>query len=154
MDKLKNFYTVAEVAEILAVSEKSVRDFINAGEIKAIKVGQWRIAREAVEDFLEARSNYYRSKARAEVQEYLDHPSKLDAGESSTLIVRDYQCSVPDVHGPHVSMLIQNLPEGSKIQWRFYFDQEQGRARHIFTGDYFLIVNLIAKLEHKLREER
>lgn len=153
MNNLKDLYTVAEVAEILGVSEKSVRDFINAGEIEAIKVGQWRIAREAVEEFLEARSNQYRSKARKEILEFLDSPEIMEPGESRTLVVRDYYCSEPGVHGPYVSLLIQNMPEGCNFQWRFFFDQEHRRARHIFTGDYLQIISIIDRLEQKLREE-
>jgi excisionase family DNA binding protein len=72
MEKLKELYTVAEVAGILGVSEKSVRDFINAGELRAVKVGQWRIARESIGAFMDARSNQYQSRARSEVISFLD----------------------------------------------------------------------------------
>lgn len=39
------YYTTADLARILAVRPKTVRTWIEEGELKAIKVGrQWRIA--------------------------------------------------------------------------------------------------------------
>lgn len=151
--KLKELYTVPEVASILDVSEKSIRDFINAGELKAVKVGQWRISRESIEGFMEARSNHYVAKARSEIQNFLDNRQSLKEGEERTLIVKEYQAQKSEMHGPYVSTLIQRLPEGSNIRWRFFFDEELTRARHIFTGDYQIIASLIEQLDRKLKEE-
>lgn len=147
---LKEFYTVAEAASILAVSEKSVRDFINAGELKAIKVGQWRISVQAIGEFMEARSNHYKAKARGEVLEVLNSTDVMQAGAPGTLLIRDYPASNADVHGPFMSSLIQQLPQGSNIQWRFFFEPELNRARHIFTGDLWLITKLLRELEQEL----
>ena len=45
-------YTIAELAKLLKVSEKTVRTLIDAGDIEAFKVGnQWRITREALDRF-------------------------------------------------------------------------------------------------------
>ena len=152
MRKLEELYTVAEVAEILGVSEKSVRDFINAGEIRAVKVGQWRIDREAIEDFMDARSNHFLAKARTEVMNFLDGANPLGVGERRALVIRDYHANSANNHGHLVGALIQQLPEKSNIQWRYFYDQNLERARHIFSGDFQVIVRLLAQLDEKLEE--
>jgi excisionase family DNA binding protein len=54
LDKLPNISTVKQLAEFLQVTELTVRRAINAGELKAFKVGrEWRIERKAVMEWLE-----------------------------------------------------------------------------------------------------
>jgi len=153
MEKLKELYAVPEVAEILGVSEKSVRDFINAGELKAIKIGQWRIPGESIEAFMDARSNQFIAKARSEINSFLDSGQRFHEGEERALIIKDYHAHNPRLHGPLMSRLMEAVPQGSNVQWRYFFDQDLGRARHIFTGNYQVIIRLIAQLEQCLREE-
>jgi putative molybdopterin biosynthesis protein len=51
------FYTVEEVAEYLRVSEVTVRKLIEAGELKATRVGrQYRISQEALDDYIKRHS--------------------------------------------------------------------------------------------------
>ena len=49
--------TIREVAKILRVSERSVNRYIEAGKLKASKIGQWRIKQEDLSIFLEETSN-------------------------------------------------------------------------------------------------
>lgn len=47
------FYTVEEVAQILRVSEPTVRKLIESGELQATRVGrQYRISQEALDDYI------------------------------------------------------------------------------------------------------
>lgn len=57
MEDFRKYYTVRQVAEKLDVTEEWVRDLINAKEIKAIKIGKWRIKPEDLEEFIESRKN-------------------------------------------------------------------------------------------------
>ena len=54
MDKL---FTIKEVAKILRVSERSVNRYIEAGKLKASKIGQWRIGQSDLEKFLKKTRN-------------------------------------------------------------------------------------------------
>jgi len=54
MDKL---LTIKEVAKILRVSERSVNRYIEAGRLRASKIGQWRIKESDLEKFLKKHSN-------------------------------------------------------------------------------------------------
>jgi len=49
--------TIKEVAEYLRVSERSVLRYIEAGRLKAIKVGWWRVKQSDLESFLNKNSN-------------------------------------------------------------------------------------------------
>jgi len=49
--------TVKEVANYLRVSERSVLRYIEAGRLKASKVGWWRIKQSDLDNFLKETSN-------------------------------------------------------------------------------------------------
>ena len=57
MDDLRNYLTVRQVAIKLDVTEEWVRDLIARKEIKAVKIGQWKIKPEDLEVFIESRRN-------------------------------------------------------------------------------------------------
>ena len=57
MDDLRNYLTVRQVAIKLDVTEEWVRDLIAREEIKAVKIGQWKIKPEDLEVFIESRRN-------------------------------------------------------------------------------------------------
>ena len=57
MIDLKKYLTVRQVANKLDITEEWVRDLIKAKEIKAIKIGKWRIKPEDLEEFIESRKN-------------------------------------------------------------------------------------------------
>lgn len=49
----KEFYSPKEIAELLGKSDFTVRAWIKAGKLKALKVGQWRIPKDSLQEFLE-----------------------------------------------------------------------------------------------------
>lgn len=60
MDKIDKLLTIKEVAKILRVSERSVNRYIEAGKLKAFKIGQWRIGEKDLKEFLEKHLNVKR----------------------------------------------------------------------------------------------
>ena len=54
--------TIREVANYLRVSERSVLRYIEAGRLKASKVGWWRIKQSDLDRFLKETSNTNRKK--------------------------------------------------------------------------------------------
>ena len=59
MDKL---LTIKEVAKYLRVSERSVLRYIEAGRLRAFRIGQWRIKKSDLEQFLKENSNIKRRR--------------------------------------------------------------------------------------------
>jgi len=54
---LKRYLTVEEVAKQLGLSEYRVRELIREKQIRATKIGQWRIKPEDLDEFIRARTN-------------------------------------------------------------------------------------------------
>jgi len=54
---LKGYLTVEEVAKQLGLSEYRVRELIREKEIRATKIGQWRIKPEDLDNFIKSRTN-------------------------------------------------------------------------------------------------
>lgn len=54
---LKGYLTVEEVAKQLGLSEYRVRELIREKQIRATKIGQWRIKPIDLEEFIKARTN-------------------------------------------------------------------------------------------------
>jgi excisionase family DNA binding protein len=54
IDKL---LTIEEVSEILRVSTRSVNRYIEAGKLRASKIGVWRIKQSDLNNFLNETSN-------------------------------------------------------------------------------------------------
>ena len=54
---LKGYLTVEQVAKQLGLSEYRVRELIREKEIRATKIGQWRIKPKDLDEFIRARTN-------------------------------------------------------------------------------------------------
>ena len=54
---LKGYLTVEKVAKQLGLSEYRVRELIREKQIRAVKIGQWKIKPEDLEEFIRARTN-------------------------------------------------------------------------------------------------
>lgn len=54
MEKTLTVYTVLEVAEILSVTRRTIYNYIDSGQLKAIKIGKyWRITEDNLKNFLD-----------------------------------------------------------------------------------------------------
>jgi len=57
MTNLKNHLTVRQVAKQLDLTEYRIRELIREKQIRATKIGQWKIKLEDLEEFVRARTN-------------------------------------------------------------------------------------------------
>ncbi|MCB9719733.1 MAG: helix-turn-helix domain-containing protein [Candidatus Omnitrophica bacterium] len=57
MVDLTKYLTVREVAKRLDLTEERVRDLINLKEIRATKIGKWRVHPKDLEEFVKSRMN-------------------------------------------------------------------------------------------------
>jgi excisionase family DNA binding protein len=57
MDDIKKYLTVRQVAKKLGFTEEWVRDLIARKEIKAVRIGQWKIKPGDLEKFVKSRTN-------------------------------------------------------------------------------------------------
>lgn len=63
MTEIEKLFTIEEVAKILRVHTRTVTRYIEAGKLRASKIGVWRIKQSDLDSFLEKTSNV-RSKRR------------------------------------------------------------------------------------------
>lgn len=54
---LKGYLTVEQVAKQLGLSEYHVRELIREKQIRAVKIGQWRVKPNDLQKFIKRRSN-------------------------------------------------------------------------------------------------
>ena len=54
---IKYYLTVRHVAEQLGLTEYRIRELIREKQIRATKIGQWRIKPQDLEEFIKARTN-------------------------------------------------------------------------------------------------
>lgn len=54
---LKGYLTVEQVAKQLGLSEYRVRELIREKQIRATKIGQWRIKPQDLQAFVKSRTN-------------------------------------------------------------------------------------------------
>lgn len=54
---LKDYLTVEQVAKQLGLTEYRIRELIREKQIRATKIGQWRIKPEDLGAFIKSRSN-------------------------------------------------------------------------------------------------
>ncbi len=54
---LKDYLTVEQVAKQFGLTEYRIRQLIREKQIRATKIGQWRIKPEDLEEFIKARTN-------------------------------------------------------------------------------------------------
>ena len=57
MNDISKYFTVKEVAKRLDVTEDWIRDLIQSKQLKAVKVGKWRVDPEELKKFIQSRSN-------------------------------------------------------------------------------------------------
>ena len=57
MEDLNKYLTVPRVAKKLGITEEWVRDLIRMKQIKAVKIGQWKIKPADLEKFIKSRMN-------------------------------------------------------------------------------------------------
>ena len=54
---IKDYLKVRQVAKQLGLTEYRIRELIREKQIRATKIGQWRIKPQDLEEFIKARTN-------------------------------------------------------------------------------------------------
>ena len=53
----KGYLTVRQIAQQLGLSEYRIRELIREKQIRATKIGQWRVKPEDLKEFIKSRTN-------------------------------------------------------------------------------------------------
>ena len=60
IENFKQYLSVKDIAEKFGVTEEWIRDLIQAGKIKATKIGQWKVKPEDLQEFIDSRKESLR----------------------------------------------------------------------------------------------
>ncbi len=143
-----NFITVDRAAEILGVTEKSVREFIAKGELKAAKIGQWKIREEDLRDFIGARSN------RA-IEAFLHGEGEVEGSLTICTIIDYYTDNPQPLMEELMSQVNSELQHTPTIRWTYAWHQETGRARYTLWGPPDFLARLLGVVDrHREKETR
>ncbi|HHY11713.1 MAG TPA: helix-turn-helix domain-containing protein [Firmicutes bacterium] len=120
-------FTVSEASQILRVTPKSVRDFINSGQLKASKIGTWRIKADDLLEFIKSRSNVAPESPLASSE-----PPTL--GTVTGQMIIDCYTSNP---APLVTKMAEfiNKSQFKDIRWQYTYDEKFSRARFTASGE-------------------
>lgn len=58
VENFQKYLTVRDIAKKFGVTEEWIRDLIQAGKIKATKIGSWRVKPGDLQKFIKSRRNY------------------------------------------------------------------------------------------------
>lgn len=89
-DTVVRFLTIADTAEVLNISVSQAYSIVRSGELPAIRIGshgQWRVEREVLESYIEAR---YEESRRASLWNQSDFANVTDfaLGDSANRTMR------------------------------------------------------------------
>lgn len=137
------FYTIDQVAEMLAMHHKTIRKFITEGKLIASKVGkQWRVSGHDLSVFLEKNSDDSRNTAEAEEEsiEFSVKDENLDIAKPDINV-----STVIDINGlskerymriSNTLLAVMNCKDndmdGSTINMKYY--EKEKRLRVLLWG--------------------
>ena len=58
VEDFKKYLSVKDIADKFGVTDEWIRDLIQAGRIKATKIGRWRVRPDDLKKFIKSRRNY------------------------------------------------------------------------------------------------
>ena len=133
----KKLYTVEEIAGMMMLTSRTIRNYLRDGTLKGRKIGgQWRFTEEDIKAFMDSGNvtDKLREQAGRDVLDFLD--GLYTEGEGERLV-----CSVVDVYATQEEAkaladraceVISRLGGGFV---RFHYDYKGDRARYTVFAD-------------------
>lgn len=129
-------YSVKEVAEILDVTTRSIRNYLKNGTLKGKRVGgQWRFSKEDVEALMTA-ENREKSNGENLINEFMDFGDVLPEGNIRACAVYDYYCTNridAEKKAGNLRAIIAGMSDrDGNLEYEFM--RARRKARFVFTG--------------------
>jgi len=138
-------FTVDEVSKILRVTPKSVRDFINSGQLKASKIGAWKIREDDLLEFIRSRSNTASGPLQSAVPE---QEEQAELGELKAHVTIHYYTDDPM---PLVTKMTGFIKENKfqDITWQYTYDEKSKHARFEASGEPRFLKSILELVEEQ-----
>ncbi len=145
--KFPDLFTVADVAKITGLSERTIRNYLSDGRLQGQKVGvQWRFTEENIKDLFAA-PQVPESMEQAREELVLDFLTNKSKTESRLCFIYDLPCETEE----RLRILCEQVLDQvnaikSKGRLRFSFQHHGDVARFILMGDPNLVQKTLAFL--------
>ena len=153
----KKFFTVNELAKMFDMNPKTIRRYIQRGELQAYKIGgQWRITEKDLKDFLETNDEFMEdnlTKWHEDIKRFVDGENQRKGGKVQVVSLIDiFVDSLEEAKILSNSLMdaINNREENTKMKFRYSYEPDIKKARFILSGDHKFISMMLNTLENNL----
>lgn len=149
------FYTIDQIAKMLGMHHKTIRKFINEGELSASKVGkQWRISEQDIAAFIEKNNVNMESE---KVDEEYNVSYSTDRIVRDTKLRRINVSTVVDINEMHkdeyiritntlIALVNSKEPGSNESTIQVKYDEKDKRIRVILWGSVEFIENMLSSV--------
>lgn len=138
MEDFDKLFTIADVAEMTSMSDRTIRNYLRSGLLTGRKVGgQWRFTAQDIAKFFD-RSDVKASISeqwRLDVADFLDGVSSAVEGERQACTVVDLYVTPQeaDAYNERVCEFFSDHAENARVN--FDYSEKEHRARFILFSD-------------------
>ena len=151
----KQFYSAAEVAEILGIHQKTVQRFIREGKLNANKIGRaWKIHVDDLKEYSHAELAPAQNKDKKKgYPESADKPVDERVSVSAVIELKNAaDREVSRITNTLIAVLNGKDPSWGKTRYDYIYQPETGTARFILYGKPAFIASIMKMLEPVLSE--
>lgn len=147
MNSEQKYYTGKEVAEMLGVTTRTIRNYLKEGKLKGTKFGgRWNFTQADIDDYIQHEEQQYKSDSEIsfeghehfnlEVEQHYENAELLEQGIEKVLAIMN-----------------QLIAENPKYQYRFFYKQSgENQAIYHFRGQLIGFGLLSERIVQTLKE--
>ena len=132
---MEGFYTIEDIAKIIRVTTRTIRNYLKDGTLKGRKIGGgWRFTDADLEAFFKHGfvAEAFQDATRQDVMNFFN-------GEYTNISGKTQICSIIDIYKPMKAIMqlrdnIMQLVRGEGNSFVYSYDKAKGRARFVLIG--------------------
>lgn len=154
------FYTVNQIAKMFDMHPKTIRRYIQKRSLMAKKIGkEWRVLESDLKAFLDSNVEFHKTHLESTLEtidEFIHKEATQEADTRSALTIVDLYAQTQDEAKAYCDGLIEVIEDyisGPEDKFKFFFIEEQKKARFIFLGSPKYISDMLQVLEKQNKGE-
>lgn len=149
---MQKYYTLSEVARLLDLSDRTIRNYVKDGKLKGKKIGpQWRFTREQIEEIFEDPQELMSMK----MEKFNRLFTFMHSKECGHVLVSKYHLSNEDedrMLKKIVPMIGEIREQGITVMYHYFYKEEMLNVAMIATLDQMKV--FARKIEDVVIEEK
>lgn len=136
MPELEKLYTVEDIAQMTALTTRTIRNYLRSGLLKGRKIGgQWRFTRADIQSML-SHGEVAADMQTQQKQAVLDFIDGVNTGVRGTM----QTCTIIDWYAPEdvaeeksrALCALVNASEGEALNFQYDYVKAESKARYLF----------------------